>query len=119
MVDTEVGQDEMSFLVSITGNLGAICAKALQEINLQDSDYPAAALVVKYAQEIDKGNLATLAKVGPLLLNVMESLQMTPRARAVAAKGQGNAKSSSAKIDELRQRRAERQSRTKNIHTAS
>lgn len=120
MVDRLVPDDEMSFLVSITGKMASICASALREVPLRETDKGIAALVIKYAEEIDKGNLATLAKLGPLLLQSMEALQMSPRARAQASKGSinnGQQPQPKSKLDELRVKRIERQNRTKNLHS--
>jgi hypothetical protein len=120
MVDTEGTRDEISFLLSITGNMAGICARSLQEIQLADSDLPIAALIIKYATEIDEGNLATLARLGPSLLSCMESLQMSPRSRAQANKGAKNDQPiPTSKLDELRIKREERKNRASDIHTAT
>lgn len=120
MVDKEDQKDDMSFLVSITGKMASIVAASLREIQLNDSDLGVAALCVKYAEEIDKGNLAALAKYGPPLLSAMEALQMSPRSRANANKGAKNDQPIPAsKLDELRAQRDKRKNRTSNIHSTT
>lgn len=120
MVDTGDPEGEMSFLLSITGKMAKICANSLREITLVPSDTGIAGLIIKYADTIDNGNTATLAKFGPLLLQAMESLQMSPKARAVAAKGSAvNGTSISSKFDELKDRRANRASRAENLDASS
>ncbi len=118
MVDV-TGRDDMSFLTAVTGSLAHICAQSLQEIKVQPSDMGVATLIIKYAQEIDKGNLATIARIGPLLLAAMEALQMSPRSRAMVNKGGGNAAPTSSGLDELRAKRNQRKNGTEDIHTAT
>ncbi len=119
MVDT-AAKDEMSFLLSVTGKLAHICGQSLQQINLQESDKGVAGLILQYAKVIDEGRLAELAKFGPLLLQAMESLQMTPKARAQASKGNiTNDKPVKSPLDELRNRRNARQNGTSNLDSAT
>lgn len=119
MVDTPEPLDDMSFLVSITGKMTHIVGASLREINLCESDKGVAALCIRYAVEIDNGTLATLAKLGPLLLQAMESLQMSPKARAQASKGAINVQPPASKLDELRAKRSERTNRAKNMDASS
>lgn len=122
MVDAIPVDDEMSFLASIAGGLLPAVGKSLQEIQLKESDKVVAALLVRYANEIDKGNLSTVARIGPLFLQACEALQMSPRARAQASKGSvTNAQPTApkSKLDELRSKRLERQNGTKVIHSAT
>lgn len=111
----------MSFLLSITGNMCIIVGKALGELEINPTDLPIAALIINYATQIDKGNLATLSKLGPMMLQSLEALQMSPRSRAQAFKGAQNATKSGPinKLDELRQKRIERANRAKNLDSAT
>jgi hypothetical protein len=109
----------MSDLLRLTGSLVACLGESLQEINVASTDIGVANLIIKYAQEIDNGNMATLAKLGPLLLAAMESLQMSPRSRAMASKGGVSNVPTSSGLDELRAKRRERQNGTSDIHTAT
>jgi hypothetical protein len=116
MVDVPEDFVQMSLLA---GKLVTIVGQSLLDIKIQPTDLGAAGLALKYADQIDKGNLATLAKLGPLLLATMESLQMTPKSRAIAARGTSSGKPVNAKFDELRQRRSERANRAKNSHPSA
>lgn len=111
----------MSFLLSITGKMCTIVGEALKQLEIKPSDLPIAALIISYATEIDKGNMATLAKFGPMMLQSLEALQMSPRSRAQAFKGAQNATKSGPinKLDELRQKRIERANRAKNLDSAT
>ena len=121
MVDMPAPDAEMSFLVSITGKISTIVVASLREINLKDCDKGVANLCIRYAEEIDKGNLATLAKFGPLLLQTMESLQMSPKSRVIATKGVSNVQPPAipSKLDELRGKRIERKNRTSNLDSSA
>lgn len=80
---------------------------AIGGLELRPEDQGAAALAVKYAEAVDAGG--ELDKVGPLLLAVLESLLMTPRARAAAVKGGTGAQPARSPLDELRARRDARE----------
>lgn len=105
----------------LAGKLVTVVSHSLSEVKLEESDLATAALAIKYAGQIDSGNLATLAKLGPLLLQVMESLQMSPKSRAINTKGDGttNGTPANPKLDELRSKRLSKSSGTPDIHTAS
>lgn len=79
---------------------------ALREVETAKGDDAAAALAKRYAALIDDD--PTLApKVGPLLLDALRELCMTPRARAAVVKGGGNTGDGSrpaSELDELRER---------------
>lgn len=81
--------------------------KAVAGLELTAADQGAAALAVRYAQELDAGG--ELDKVGPLLLAVLESLLMTPRSRAAAVKGGTGVSPPRSPLDELRARREYRE----------
>lgn len=68
-------------------------------------DLAAVELAATYGAAIDDGG--DVDKVGPLLLAALESLLMTPKARASTAKG-GDRDRSSNPLDQLRARRAAR-----------
>lgn len=72
-------------------------------------DKAAAELARAFAEQIDlEQDSATLVKLGTAYLTVLEALQMTPRARALAQKGmKGNDPGKpTSRLDELRERRA-------------
>lgn len=76
--------------------------------HLAPRDAAAVELATAYARAIDS-DLADLSKAGPALLAVLESLLMTPRARAQATKKGGVQDGPRAdKLDELRERRRAR-----------
>lgn len=90
---------------------------AVDELGPEDRDRAAAELAFTYARQIDVGD--DPAKLGPLLLATLESLLMTPRARAAAVRGgvpDGGDKRSP--LDELRERRA-RKSNPPDLDTAT
>ncbi|PWW50258.1 terminase small subunit [Actinokineospora spheciospongiae] len=70
--------------------LGRALTAALEHVKVEPEDGSAVALARKYAAEIDEGNAAALAKLGPLLLAALVELGMTPRARAAVVKGKGD-----------------------------
>lgn len=120
MVDMTPPED-MSFLVSISGTMSQMATAALQEVTIADTDLAVAGLIIKYAAEIDKGTMATLAKLGPLMLQAMEALQMSPRSRAQLTKkdsenGGTGTKPSGSALDELRNKRLTRQNGTPPVH---
>src|SRR5688500_1983988 len=80
---------------------------AVDALELTPADQGAAALAIVYAAAVDAGAVE-LYKAGPQLLAVLESLLMTPRARAAAVKGAPGASPAASPLDELRPRRAGR-----------
>lgn len=75
-------------------------------------DAAVVALALTYARKIDDGD-GDLLKLGPQLLAVLESLQMSPRSRAAARRGMRGDDEPGADdgkprsvLDELRDRRA-------------
>jgi hypothetical protein len=77
--------------------------KAMASMEVAPEDAGTAALIRRYAWEIDKGE--ELQKLGPPLLAAMEALGMSPRARALL-KGGKVEPPRNRKLDELRERRA-------------
>jgi hypothetical protein len=75
---------------------------ALAAVTLTDADQGTAELARTYADQID--GMGDLAKLGPPLLAALESLGLSPRARA-AMKGGKPDVPRSGKLDELRERR--------------
>ena len=73
-------------------------------------DLAAVELAATYGKAIDDG--AEVDKTGPLLLAALESLLMTPRARAATAKGGDRDGRGSNPLDELRKRRGARVNHT-------
>ncbi|MGC4942133.1 hypothetical protein [Kribbella sp. DT2] len=70
------------------------------------ADLAAVELAATYGAAIDDGG--DVDKTGPLLLAALESLLMTPRARAATAKGGDRDGRGSNPLDELRARRGAR-----------
>lgn len=73
---------------------------------IEGVDLAAVELAATYARAIDDGG--DVDKTGPLLLTALESLLMTPRARAATAKGGDRDGRGSNPLDELRARRGAR-----------
>lgn len=71
-----------------------------------EGDGAIAALSCAYAEQIDAGG--DLTKIGPLLLVCLESLLLSPRARASALQKGAQSGSAKSPLDELRARRARR-----------
>jgi hypothetical protein len=77
-----------------------------------DQDQATAALARLYAETIDaEGDAATIRDLGPKLLSALESLQLSPRARALARVHSLTGKdpdgpTAPGRLDELRSRRA-------------
>lgn len=118
MIDTPALDDDMSVLAGIVDMKGVIY-RSILEIKVKDTDKGVAALILNYAVEIDKDK-DKLRTLGPLLLQAMEALQMSPRARATAVKGGVQVESKPAsKTDELRKRREARKHNSEDIHTAT
>lgn len=91
-------------------------SEAIKAAPLIDRDKAVSALAMEYAKQIDDGG--DLLKFGPLLLNALEALRMSPRARVIARKGTNDDKpaapAASSRLDELRERR-ERKSRAASV----
>lgn len=85
---------------------------ALEDVSRETPTQGAAELALTYARAIDAGG--DLDRLGPQLLNVLESLLMTPKARAALLKGAKDVNVSSP-VDELRARRAQRAA----VHSAA
>lgn len=79
-------------------------ALAAQPVEARDA--AAAELALRYAADIDMG--MDLGKLGPLLLACLESLLMSPRARAAAKKAVTSEQPAANPLDQLAQRRAGR-----------
>lgn len=76
-------------------------------------------LAITYARAIDNAE-ADLTKAGPLLLQALEALLMTPRSRAaVTRKGGGQDGNKRNALDELRERRSARQHGTTPVDPAA
>lgn len=87
------------------GPVETVLAAALGEARLKPVDAGGAALALVVAKEIDLGG--DPAKLAPVLLRVLDALQMTPKSRAVAQKGgPGDPAAARSDLDELRERRA-------------
>lgn len=80
-------------------------------------DLAAVELAATYGAAIDSGD--SIDKVGPLLLAALESLLMTPKARASTAKGGADASGISNPLDELRARRSARVNDPSTVDTAT
>lgn len=95
---------------------------SLREVGRQhefsEMDMPLIELTLTYACEIDDGG--DLQKLGPALLNALEALHLSPRARAAAMRGAktGGTTPGTSKLDELRARRA-RKNGAANLDAAS
>ena len=87
------------------GALTEVLRMALQDARVKPVDAAAASLAVAYARAIERGG--DIGKLGVGYLRVLDALQMTPKARAVAQKGgPGDAPAAPSRLDELRARRA-------------
>lgn len=87
--------------------LAEVVEASLRSVEIKPQDAGAGALALTYAKEIDNGT-GDVAKLGPALLACLESLLMTPRARAAVVKGLENEPKQRSPLDELRRRREER-----------
>ena len=90
----------------LKGPLERAVFNALKDVQLKPRDKAAAQLALVYARRIDDD--APLVKLGPLMLAVLESLGMTPRARVALLKGNDDGPKPANPLDELRQRRERR-----------
>lgn len=88
------------------GTLRAALDQALQQVPVADNDGAAVELAKHYATQLDDG--ADSTRMGPAFLAVLESLGMTPRARAAQSGGKGAPDAGPNPLDELRARRAAR-----------
>jgi hypothetical protein len=84
-----------------------ILDEALRSVTSTPADAATVALARKYADLID--GEGDLIKVGPALLAVLVQLGMTPKSRSVVVPPEGGS-SGGSKADELRARRARRNS---------
>ncbi|NIJ10618.1 hypothetical protein FHU38_000962 [Saccharomonospora amisosensis] len=100
-----------------TASVLAALYAALREVETTPGDAAAVALAKRYAALVDADEAAAV-KVGPLLLDCLRELRMTPKARAAVVKGaDGDGGKPRSKLDELRERR--RQQRTADMDTAT
>jgi hypothetical protein len=82
--------------------------KSLGTMTFEDKDLAAVELARSYANQLENG--ADFSKVGPRYLDCLESLGMTPKARAALTGKEGVPSGPAVNpLDELRQRRAARQ----------
>lgn len=86
--------------------VSAALETAIGAVELKPVDEAAIALARAYASAIDL-DTEELSKLGPKLLAALESLLLTPRARAAVVKGAPDEPRTSP-LDELRQRRRKR-----------
>ena len=80
--------------------------RSLRGLELADADKGAAELALTYAKQIDDGH--DVKVFGPLLLAVLDSLLMTPRARSAVLRGVARDGDTPSPLDQLRARRAAR-----------
>lgn len=90
--------------------------EALKALDLGQADAAAVELAKVYARAIDADG--PIDVIGPKLLAVLDSLGMTPKARAAQKGGSGD-KPASDPLDELRQRRRARRDRAADLDTAA
>ena len=77
--------------------------RSLRGLDLAGADKGTAELALTYARQIDDGH--DVKVFGPLLLAVLESLLMTPRARSAVLRGVARDGGTPGPLDELRARR--------------
>ena len=80
--------------------------RSLRGLDLAEADKGAAELALTYARQVDDGH--DVKVFGPLLLAVLESLLMTPRARSTVLRGVARDGDTASPLDQLRARRAAR-----------
>jgi len=80
--------------------------RSLHGLDLAAADKGAAELALNYAKQIDDGH--DVKVFGPLLLAVLESLLMTPRARSAVLRGVARDDNAPTPLDQLRARRPAR-----------
>ncbi len=88
----------MTFVESLTQSLAGI--------TVADQDKVMVELAHRYARALDADG--DPIKLGPLLQSCLETLLMSPRARATVLKGGARDNRAVNKLDELRERRARR-----------
>jgi hypothetical protein len=99
------------------GPLETSLAEVLNAEPLNPRDHTIGHLAMTYARAIDSGQ-ADLTKLGPQLQSALESLLLSPRARAMAMRGlKANDRPGTAKLDELHARRL-RKSNPQDLHAA-
>lgn len=103
--------------IFVNGPLESAVTRALAEVTVQTADAGVIELALTYAREIDAGG--ELQKLGPALLSVLESLLMTPKARAALVKGVKDVEPPKSPLDELRARRNARINDTKPMDEAA
>lgn len=83
-----------------------------------DTDKAVRALALAYAEALDDGTM-DLDKGGPRLLQALDALLLTPKARRAAApeKDNSNEQSGPNKLEQLRAKRGARGNRGPSIHT--
>lgn len=87
---------------------GDALALALASLTLLPQDGAAVRLAHRYAELLDTADPDVAIRIGPAFLAVLESLAMTPRARALLAGKGGTASDGRSGMDELRRKRAAR-----------
>lgn len=100
----------MSILDSVNQSIAAL--------DLDDKDSGAVALARLYASQID-AKPDRSDTLGPKLVDVLDRLFMTPKARASAMKGTPHVVQTENPLDELRKRRSARTDRAPSVDTAS
>lgn len=97
VVDHSIEQGEFSLV--------AILKECYETEPYKPQDKALAHLALAYAEAID--NMGDLPKLGPALLTALESLQLSPRARAIVKKGvtTNEQRPKVNPLDELRERR--------------
>lgn len=81
--------------------------KAIADTDLRSADSALLELARKYAREIDADHKA-LRSLGPLLLDVLVEMGVTPKARNSLVRGPQTFDGASDKITDLRSRRQDR-----------
>jgi hypothetical protein len=98
-------------------------ASSMRGVELEEQDRALATLAAHYAHRLDQSeDPETLVKVGPLMVNVLRELGMTPTARKALAPTRGGAKPADAParpLDELRARRDSRTSRAATLDASA
>lgn len=97
--------------------LAEIVAESLRVEVPQPRDAGLARLALEYAGQIDDGG--DLTKLGPALLACLESLLMSPKARAAAKRAVTDDKPSANPLDQLANRRRARANRAEDLDAGS
>jgi hypothetical protein len=87
--------------------LEQVIRESLVQTSLTEADAAVAELALTYARGIDSGD-GDPAKLGPALLTALESLLMSPRARAAAKKAVTTSEPAANPLDTLAERRLRR-----------